>query len=88
MCRLASSQAAEATETTPTPIAVSARARLPVLSADSNRRSSSGPVAPPLRAWACASFTWLRICGSPTIIDSIPEATRNRCVTANASVRS
>ena len=37
------------------------------------------------RATAKASFTWPRICGSPTTIESRLAATRNRCRTASWS---
>jgi hypothetical protein len=64
---------------------VSARARFPARNADSNSRSSIGPAAPASRAVVYASFSWLRICASPSTIESRPQATRNACRIAAAS---
>ncbi len=43
------------------------------------------PSVPASRAVAQASFTWPRICGSPSTSESSPVATRNRWRTASAS---
>ena len=67
------------------PMAVSARARLPQCSAWPNRCESSGPWLPAACAACAASATWPRICGSPRIIESSPQVTRNRWRTASAS---
>ena len=64
---------------------VSVRARLAVAKACWNRRSSWLPSVPAARARAQASFTWPRICGSPSTSESSPVATRNRWRTASAS---
>ena len=45
-------------------------------------RGGRGPDVFALPAAAWASFTCPRICGSPTIIESRLDATRNRCRTA------
>ncbi len=72
------STAAYATDTVPSPISVSVRARLPTWSAVLNSRVRIAPVT---RLWSAslyASRTCPRIWGSPTISDSIPDATRKR----------
>jgi hypothetical protein len=64
---------------------VSLRARLPTLIARVNRADSTGPtVRSACAAWK-ASRTWPRIWASPTTIESMPEATVNRCRTARSS---
>ena len=53
-----------------------------------NRRLSTGPTVCASLAAVCASFTWPRICGSPTTSESRPAATRNRCRAASRSATS
>ena len=75
----ASETAAKLTDTAPSPSAVSVRTRLPTPNAQWNVLLSSGPcTCRSVAAWK-ASFTWPRICGSPTTSESSPAATRNRC---------
>ena len=50
------------------------------------RAWSSGPIVPEDWASAKASFTWPRICGSPTSIASRLAATRKTWWTASSSV--
>ena len=49
----------------------------------SNERPKSPPTVPNACAAAKASLTWPRICGSPSTIESSPEATRNKCFAAS-----
>ncbi len=78
----ASDTAACATDTAPSPTAVSVRTRLPTANDVWNRRVSSGPTDWRSAATWNASFTCPRICGSPTTSESRPAATRNRCSAA------
>ncbi|MNI56464.1 hypothetical protein D3C73_1114700 [compost metagenome] len=77
--------AAEATDTGLAPTWVSVRARLATENVCWNSRSRRWPSRPWSRAVDQASFTWPRICGSPSTIESSPVATRNRWRTASAS---
>jgi hypothetical protein len=72
-------------EAGPAPMPVSLRARRPTLIARANSVDSTGPtVRSACAAWK-ASRTWPRIWASPTTIESIPDATANRCRTAPSS---
>jgi len=83
---LASSTAAKDTETACRPISVSVRTFLATAKACVNSAWRMGPTVSHACASANASFTWPRICGSPTIMESRLEATRNAWRTASASV--
>ena len=76
----------EATDTEDEPMSVSVLTFLATVNADcsSAGRASSQPPRPPSRRYT-TPFTWPRICGSPTTIESSDEATRNRCRTASRS---
>ena len=74
---LASSTAANDTETACRAISVSVRTRLATLKAWLNSVCSCGPTVSHDWASAKASFTWPRIWGSPIIIESRLAATRN-----------
>jgi hypothetical protein len=64
---------------------VSERMRFEAVAAASNRRSSSGPVAPASLAalWACRIGA--ATCVSPSAIELRPAATRTRCLAASWS---
>ena len=70
------------TETWPEPIAVRERTSFAVWSARESVRCSTAPTVPARRATSYASFTWPRICGSPSTSESSDDATPNRCLTA------
>ena len=80
--RRASLTAAAAIDTDCEPIAVVLRISL----ATANERWKSWcrwvPIAPACCAVRAASFIWPRICGSPSTIESSPDATRKACLTA------
>ena len=80
--------AAKLTETAPEPSPVSVRTRLPAANDEWKSRFSTAPAVPAAAAAACASFTWPRICGSPTISESRPAATLNRWRATSRSIRS
>ena len=77
------STATELTETRPSAMPVSVRARLPVARAAPNTRLLSGPVTPASSAASYARLTCPWTSASPTIIDSNPQVTRNRCRAAS-----
>ncbi len=79
----ASSTAIDDTDTRERLMPVSVRARLPALSASRKRRLVIGPVVPSTSASSYARRTWPWISFSPTIIESSPAATLNRCRTAS-----
>ena len=74
----ARSTATDAIETEFEPMPVSERAFLAAANALCSRCSSWPETVPAARATANASFTWPRICGSPTTIESRLAATRKR----------
>ena len=77
--------AADGTDTAWRPMAVSVRARLPTSTAWRKTRDTSGPIMDSCSATRHASRTCPRISPSPTIIESTPAATPNRCATAASS---
>lgn len=80
--------AASPSATSPRPacaMSVSLWARLPTRSACWNRAFSAGPAVPPVCAASSASRSWPRICGSPTAIDSSPQAREKTCAIARSS---
>ena len=83
----ASSTAAEPTDTAFSAMPVSVRTRLATENDLWKQRCSTRPDAPIAAASAYCSFSWPRICGSPTTIESRLEATRKRCRTASRSRR-
>src|SRR5262245_9252053 len=83
--------AADVNETAPAPISVSERARLPVRRAVSRRRLRKTPADPPWQARLYASFTWPRICTSPSTTESrrdAQEMARRLAVAVCVGVRS
>ena len=70
--------------TVPAPIAVSVRTRLATANARLTQRPRIPCSAPAATAASYASFTWPRICGSPSTIESRLAATRNTCRTASS----
>ncbi len=81
MCR-AISTAAEAIEVAARPSSVSVRTRLALPKAAAQTRVSSPRAAPMRCASSKASFTWPRICGSPSTIESRLADTRKRWCSA------
>ena len=79
----AASTATVATDAWPSEIFVCVRTRLPVASAARNSRLVSGPVVRAASARSYARLTWPWISASPTIIESSPLTTRNRCRAAS-----
>ena len=67
----------------PTEMAVSVRTRLPVASAARNSLLDIGPVVRAASAISYARLTWPWTSASPTIMESSPPATANRCATAS-----
>ncbi len=82
---LASSTAANETDTAWRAMSVSVRTRLATLKAWLKSVCSRGPTVSQAWASAKASFTWPRICGSPIIIESRLAATRKAWRTASLS---
>jgi hypothetical protein len=79
------STATEAMETEFEPISVSVRTFLAAAKALCKQVFQLPATVPAARATAKASFTWPRICGSPTTIESRLAATRKRWRTASWS---
>ena len=82
---LASSTAANETDTACRAISVSVRTFLATANACVNSEWSAGPTDSHAWASAKASFTWPRICGSPITIESRLDATRKAWRTASPS---
>ena len=82
---LASSTAANETDTACRAISVSVRTFFATANACVNSAWSAGPTASHDWASAKASFTWPRIWGSPITIESRLDATRKACRTASPS---
>ena len=80
--RSASFTEAAAIEIDALPISVWARTSFATANVRWNNRFSTSPSVPAASAWRTACFIWPRICGSPSTIESRPEATRNAWVTA------
>ena len=80
--RAASFTAAAAIETLAAPMRVVERTSFATAKERWNRRCSTLPSVPADSAARAASFIWPRICGSPSTIESRPEATRNAWRTA------
>src|SRR5258708_4310879 len=75
--RAASFTAAAAIETLAVPTCVVERTSLATANERWKRRCSTVPSVPADSAARAASFIWPRICGSPSTIESSPDATRN-----------
>ena len=80
--RAASFTAAAAIETLLAPTCVVLRTSLATAKERWNSLFSTVPSVPAASAERAASFIWPRISGSPSTIESRPEATRNACRTA------
>ena len=74
--------AAAAMETLAAPTCVVERTSLATAKERWKSLCSSVPSVPADSAARAASFSWPRICGSPSTMESKPEATRNTCRTA------
>ena len=83
----ASSTAADPTDTAPLLSAVSDLTLLPTIIALSKRRVSIGPTWPFSFAPMYDSLTWCWIWSSPTISESSPQTTLNRCLMLSLSSR-
>ena len=75
--RSASFTEAAAMDTTLAPIEVFVRTSFATAKERWNSRFSVVPSVPAASAERTASFIWPRICGSPSTMESRPEATRN-----------
>ncbi len=80
--RAASFTAAAAIDTLLAPICVVLRTSLATAKERWKSLCSTVPSVPAASAERTASFIWPRICGSPSTIESSPEATRNAWRTA------
>ncbi len=80
--RAASFTEAAAIDTLLAPISVVLRTSLATANERWNSLCSTVPSVPAACASRTASFIWPRICGSPSTIESRPEATRNAWRTA------
>jgi hypothetical protein len=67
------------------PISVEVRTSLATENERWNSWCSVVPSVPASSAWRTACFIWPRICGSPSTIESSPDATRKACRAAARS---
>jgi hypothetical protein len=82
--RSASFTDAAAIEIDALPMSVCERTSFATANVRWNSRLSTRPSEPADSAVRTACFIWPRICGSPSTIESRPDATRNACGTDSA----